>query len=58
MERVGTMYELETKTMLIEEIKRSITKGDKKSKNFILNSILDFTLRLREIKRNGGNYIH
>ena len=44
--------------MLIEEIKRSITQGDKKSKNFILNSILGFTLRLREIKRNRRNYIH
>ena len=41
--------------MLIEEIKRSITKVDQKR---ILNSILDFTIRLREIKRNGGNYIH
>ena len=41
--------------MLIGEIKRSITKVDKK-KTF--NSTLDFTIRLREIKRNGGNYIH
>jgi len=44
-----------TKATLIEEIKRSVTKVDKKK---ILNSILDFTIRLREIKRNGGNYIH
>ena len=44
-----------TKGTLIEEIKRSVTKVDKKK---ILNSILDFTIRLREIKRNGGNYIH
>ena len=29
MERVGSMYQLQTKTMMIEEIKRSITKVDK-----------------------------
>ena len=44
-----------TKTTLIEEIKRSVKKVDKER---ILNSILDFTIRLREIKRNGGDYIH
>ena len=46
--------------MPIEEIKCSITKVDKKKKKRrrILNSLLDFTLRLREIKRNGGNSIH
>ena len=46
--------------MLIEEIKRSITKIDKKKeeKKRILNAILDFTIWLCEIKRNGGNYIH
>ena len=54
MEQVDSRYELESKTMLTEEIKRSITKVAKKR---ILNSILDFTIRLREIKRNGGNYI-
>ena len=55
MERIGLMHELETKTLLIEETNRSKTKVDKKR---ILNSILDFAIRLREIKRNGGNYIH
>ncbi|CAF4535860.1 unnamed protein product [Rotaria socialis] len=44
-----------TKATLIEEIKSSVTKVDKEK---ILNSILDFTIRLREIKRNGGNNIH
>ena len=52
MERVGSMYQLETKTMLIEEIKLFVTK-----KGFV-NSILDFTIRLRKIKRNEGNYIY
>ena len=47
--------QIRTKTMLIEERKRSMTKIDKKR---ILNSIRDFTIRLREIKRNGGNYTH
>ena len=31
---VGSMYQLETKTMLIEEAKCSITKADKKKKDF------------------------
>ena len=47
--------QITTKTTLIEEIKRSVKKVDKER---ILNSILDFTIRLREIKRNGGDYIH
>ena len=46
--------QLRTKTMLIEEVKRSIIKVDKKR---ILNSIFDFTLRLLETKRNGKNYV-
>ena len=54
MERVDSMYQLKTRTMLIEEIKRSITKVDKKR---ILNSALDNTIRLGEVKRNRGNYI-
>ena len=33
MERIDSMYQMETKTMLIEEIKCSIIKVDKK-KNF------------------------
>ncbi|CAF2187062.1 unnamed protein product [Rotaria magnacalcarata] len=44
-----------TNTTLIEEIKRSVVKVDKK---IFFNSILDFTIRLRMIKKNGGNYIH
>ena len=47
--------QIRTKTMLIEEINRTITKVDQKR---ILNPTLDFTIRLREMKRNGGNYIH
>ena len=47
--------QITTKTILIEQIKRSITNVDKQR---ILNSILGFTIRLREIKRNGGNHIH
>lgn len=48
-------HRITTKATLIEEIKRSVAKVDKK---IILNSILDFTIRLRIIKKNGGNYIH
>ena len=47
--------QIRTKSVPIDEIKRSITKVDKKR---ILNSILDCTIKLHERKRNGGNYIH
>ena len=43
-----------TKTTLIEEIKRAIKRMEKEK---VLNSVLDFTVRLRLIKTNGGNYI-
>ena len=39
--------QITTKTTLIEEIKRSVKKVDKER---ILNSILDFTIRLREME--------
>ena len=47
--------QIRAKIMLIEGIKRFITKVGRKR---LLNSILNFTIRLREIKRNGGNYIY
>ena len=43
-----------TKTTLIDEIKRSVKKIEKEK---ILHSVLDFTVRLRLIQKNGGNYI-
>ena len=43
-----------TKLTLIDEIKRSVKKIEKEK---ILHSVLDFTVRLRLIQKNGGNYI-
>jgi transposase len=43
-----------TKSKLIDEIKRSVKKVEKEK---ILHSVLDFTVRLRLIQKNGGNYI-
>ena len=43
-----------TKVILIEEIKRAVKKVEQEK---ILNSVLDFTVRLRLIKKNGGDYI-
>ena len=43
-----------TKVILIEEIKRAVKKVEQEK---ILNSLLDFTVRLRLIKKNGGDYI-
>jgi hypothetical protein len=43
-----------TKVTLIEEIKRAVKNIGKEK---ILNSVLDFTVRLRLIKKNGGDYI-
>ena len=40
--------------ILIEEIKRAVKKVEQEK---ILNSVLDFTVRLRLIKKNGGDYI-
>jgi hypothetical protein len=42
-----------TKITLIDEIKRSVKKIEKK----ILNPVLDFNVQLRSIKQNRGNYI-
>jgi len=42
-----------TKATLIDEIKRSVKKIEKEK---ILHSVLDFTVRLRLIQKNGGNY--
>jgi hypothetical protein len=39
---------------LINEIKRSVKKIEKEK---ILHSVLDFTVRLRLIQKNGGSYI-
>lgn len=44
-----------TKAMLLEEKKLSVTIVEKKK---VFNSIFNFTIRLCEIKRKGGNYIH
>ena len=43
-----------TKATLIEEIKRSVKRIEKEK---ILNSVLDFAVRLRLIKKTGGEYI-
>ena len=43
-----------TKETLINEIKRSVKTITKEK---ILHSVLDFTVRLRLIQKNGGNYI-
>ncbi|CAF1391729.1 unnamed protein product [Didymodactylos carnosus] len=43
-----------TKGALVDEIKRSIKKVEKEK---ILLSVRDFTVRLRSIQKNGGNYI-
>jgi hypothetical protein len=43
-----------TKATLINEIKRSVKKVKKEN---ILHSVLDFTVRLRLIQKNGGEYI-
>jgi hypothetical protein len=43
-----------TKATLIDAIKRSVKKIEKEN---ILHSVLDFTVRLRLIRKNGGNYI-
>ena len=43
-----------TKATMIEEIKRSVKKIPKEK---VLHSVLDFTVRLRLIQKNGGNYI-
>ncbi|CAF1503468.1 unnamed protein product [Adineta ricciae] len=43
-----------TKETLIGEIKRAVKKVEKE-KN--LHSVLDFTVRLRLIQKNGGNYV-
>ena len=43
-----------TKTALINEIKRAVKKIEKEK---ILHSVLDFTVRLRLIQKNGGDYI-
>ncbi len=45
---------IETKANLILEIKRSVKKIKKEK---ILHSVLDFTVRLRLIQKNGGDYI-
>jgi hypothetical protein len=43
-----------TKAALIDEIKGSVKKIKKEKK---LHSVLDFTVRLRLIQKNGGDYI-
>ncbi|CAF1439527.1 unnamed protein product [Rotaria sordida] len=42
------------KATLIDEIKRSVKKIEKEK---IVHSVLDFTVRLHLIQKNGGNYI-
>ena len=39
---------------MVSEIKSSVKKIEKKK---ILHYVLDFTVRLRQIQKNGGNYI-
>ena len=43
-----------TKARLIEEIKNSAKKVEKEK---VLHLVLDFTVRLRLIQKNGGNFI-
>ena len=43
-----------TKAKLVEEIKISVKKVEKEK---VLHSVLDFTVRLRLIQKNGGNFI-
>ena len=43
-----------TKAMLIDEIKRSVKRIEKEK---TLNSVSDFTVRLRMLKNNGGEYV-
>ena len=43
-----------TKVILIDEIKRSVRRIEKEK---ILNVVSDFTVRLRMLKNNGGEYI-
>ena len=40
--------------ILIEEIKRAVKEVEQEK---ILNSVLDFIVRLRLIKKHGGDYI-
>ena len=47
--------QITTKTTLIDEIKRSVKRVEKEK---IINSVSDFTVRLRMLKNNGGEYIH
>ena len=42
------------KTTLVNEIKNGVRKIDTQH---ILHSVLDFTVRLRRLQQNGGNYI-
>ena len=46
--------QITTKTTLIDEIKRSVKRIEKEK---ILNSVSDFTVRLRMLKNNGEKYI-
>jgi hypothetical protein len=43
-----------TKATLVDEIARSVKNIEKEN---ILHSVLDFTVRLRSIQKNGGDYI-
>jgi hypothetical protein len=43
-----------TKETLINELKHAVKKFHKEK---VLHSVLDFTIRLRLIQRNGGDYI-
>ncbi len=45
---------IRTNATLIDKIKRSVKKIEKEK---ISHSVLDFTVRLRLIQKNGGDYI-
>ena len=46
--------QITTKAILIDEIKRAVKRVGREK---ILNSVSDFTIRLRMLKNNGGEYI-
>ena len=46
--------QITTKATLIDEIKRSVKRVEKEK---IINSVSDFTVHLRMLKNNGGEYI-
>jgi len=46
--------QITTKSILIKELKQAVKKV---SKEKILHSVADFTIRLRQILKTGGDYV-